>query len=53
MFEIFLIEEKKLLIFLRDSSFLLSEAICKEKYGNGLKILTSKQMLQRLLIATA
>ena len=29
------------------------EAKCKTKYGDGLKILTSKQMLQRLPIALA
>ena len=32
---------------------MLSEAKYKAKYGNGLKILTSKQMLQRLPIALA
>ena len=44
---------KKILIFFRDYSFLLSEAKYKAKYGRGLKILTSKQMLQRLPIALA
>ena len=34
--------------FFRYYSFLLSEAKYKEKYAEGLKILTSKQMLQRL-----
>ena len=29
----------------------MSEAICKTKQGTGQKILTPKQMLQRLLIA--
>ena len=29
----------------------MSEAKCKTKYGEGLKILTPKQMLQRLPIA--
>ena len=32
---------------------MLSEAKYKEKYGEGLKILTPKQMLQRLPIALA
>ena len=48
-----MIYEKKLLIFFRDYSFLLSEAKYKTKYGEGLKILTTKQMLQRLPIALA
>ena len=39
------------MIFSRDYSFLLSEATYKEKYGRGLKIITPKQMLQRLSIA--
>ena len=39
--------------FLRDFSFLLSEAKYKAKYGEGFKILTPKQMLQRLPIALA
>ena len=33
--------------------FLLSEAKYKAKYGSGLKILSPKQMLQRLQIALA
>ena len=33
--------------------FLLSEAEYKAKYGSGLKILTSKQMLQKLPVALA
>ena len=32
---------------------IVSEAIPEEKYGQGLKILTTQQMLQRLLIALA
>ena len=32
---------------------IVSEAKYKTKYGEGLKILTPKQMLQRLLIALA
>ena len=39
------------MIFFRDYSFLLSEATYEEKYGRGLKIITPKQMLQRLSIA--
>ena len=46
-----MIYDKKILIFLEIFFFLLSEAKYKSKYGEGLKILTSKQMLQRLLIA--
>ena len=36
-----------------DYSRIVSEANCKSKYGEGLKILTSKQILQRLPIALA
>ena len=36
-----------------DYSRIVSEAKYKTKYGEGLKILTSKQMLQRLPIALA
>ena len=39
--------------FFRDYSFLLSEAKYKAKYARGLKITTTKQMLQRLPIALA
>ena len=39
---------EKIIDFFRDYSFLLSEAKYKAKYGRGLKILTTKQMLQRL-----
>ena len=39
--------------FFRDYSFLLSEVKYKAKYGSGLKILTPKQILQRLPIALA
>ena len=46
------LREKKFNFF-RDYSFLLSEAKYKAKHGKGLKILTPKQMLQRLSIATA
>ena len=44
---------EKIIDFFRDYSCLLSEAKCKEKYAEGLKILTPKQMLQRLPIALA
>ena len=40
-----------MIYFFRDYSLLLSEATYKAKYGEGLKILTPKQMLQRLPIA--
>ena len=39
--------------FFKDYSFLLSEAKYKAKYGEGFKILTGKQMLQKLPIALA
>ena len=39
--------------FYRDYSFLPSEVKYKTKYGEGFKILTPKQMLQRLPIALA
>ena len=42
---------EKIIDFCRDYSFLLSEAKYKVKYGDGLKILTPKQILQRLPIA--
>ena len=38
-------------IFFRDYSLLLSKAKYETKYGEGLKILTPKQILQRLPIA--
>ena len=49
----FFIYKKKLLIFLEIILFLLCKAKYKAKYGEGVKILTSKQMLQRLPIALA
>ena len=53
----FTILEKKLLIFLRDYIEILSNAnYCSkqnETEGKGLKILTPKQMLQRLPISLA
>ena len=36
-----------------DYAKIRSEAKCKSKHGTGLKILTPKQMLQRLKIALA
>ena len=36
-----------------DYSRIVARAKCKSKYGEGLKILTPKQMLQRLLITLA
>ena len=42
-----------IIYFSRDYSFLMSEAKYEAKYGKGLKILTSKQTLQRLPIALA
>ena len=44
---------EKITDFFRDYTFLLSEAKYKAKYGEGLKILTPKQMLQRFPIALA
>ena len=44
---------EKIIDFFRDYSFLLSEANDKVKYGEGLTILTPKQMLQGLPIACA
>ena len=44
---------EKIIDFFRDYSLLLSEVKYKTKYGRGLKILTSKQILQRLPIALA
>ena len=44
---------EQIIDFFKDFSFLLFEAKYKSKYGEELEILTPKQMLQRLLIATA
>ena len=41
------------MIFLEIILFFLSQAKYEPKYEKGIKILTSKQMLQRLLIALA
>ena len=40
-------------IFFRNYAFLVSEAKYKVKYENGLKILSPKQMFQRLPISLA
>ena len=49
--------EKKFLIFFRDHAKMMLDSGCKAKQdeikGTGLKILTPKQMLQRLPIALA
>ena len=42
---------EKIINLYRHYSILLSEAKYKRKHGKGLKILTPKQMLQRLTIA--
>ena len=44
---------EKIIDFFRDYSFLLYEVKYKAKYGEELKILTPKQILQRLPIALA
>ena len=44
---------EKVIDFFRDYYFLISEAKYKAKYGEGLKIPTPKQILQRLSIALA
>ena len=49
----FKIKKKNIIDFFRDQSFLLSEAKYKAKYGEGLKTLSPKQMLQRLPVAVA
>ena len=50
---LFLIHKKKVINLFRDYSFFLSGSKCKTKNGEELKILTSKQMLQRLPTALA
>ena len=44
---------EKIIIFFRYYSILLSEVKCKVKHEKGLKMLTPKQMLQRLSVAIA
>ena len=46
-------QEKQLLIFFEEFTSRASEARRQAKKGTGLKILTFKQMLQRLPIALA
>ena len=48
--KLFNLREKVVILF-KDYSFLLSEAEYKTKHGKGPKLLTFKQMLQRLPIA--
>ena len=51
IFFIFFWFMEKIIKVFRDYSYLLSEVKYKAKHGKGLKILTPKQMLQRLLIS--
>ena len=44
---------EKIFDFFRYYSFLLSKVKYKAKYGEGLKIVSPKQMLQRFTIASA
>ena len=44
---------EKIIEILKDYSLFLAEAKYKAKYGEGLKILTPKQMFQRLPLALA
>ena len=53
MFKIFFDLRENIIIIFKDYSIFLSKAKYKAKYGRGLKILTPKQMLQRLPIALA
>ena len=57
MLKIFMIRDKKIIDLFNNSARIKSEAIHKlkqnETTGTGLKILTLKQMLQRLRIALA
>ena len=48
---IFFVLREKIIYLFRDYSFLISEAKCKAKYRSGLKILTSKHMLERSPVA--
>ena len=49
----FLRLEKKFLIFLKHYTKMVFEDECKAKHGTGLKVLTPKQIFQRLPIALA
>ena len=44
---------KKVITFFHDYTTIESKAKCETKHGKGLKILTPKQILQRLSIALA
>ena len=45
--------KEKIIKLYNDYAKIMSEAVYRAKQGNGLKILTPKQMLQRLPIALA
>ena len=45
--------KEKIIKLYNDYAKIISEAVYRAKQGNGLKILTPKQMLQRLPIALA
>ena len=51
MFKKFFDLRENIIIIFKDYSIFLSKTQHKAKYGRGLKILTPKQMLQRLPIA--
>ena len=53
MLKIFIMQKKQLLIFFEEFTSRVSEARHQAKKGTGLKILTPKQMLQRLQMALA
>ena len=53
MFKKFFDLRENIIIIFKDYSIFLSKTQYKAKYGRGLKILTPKQMLQRLPIALA
>ena len=53
MFKFFLISREKNVDFFRHYSILISEAKYKPKHGEGLKILSPRQMFRRLPIALA
>ena len=53
MFKKFFDLRENIIIIFKDYSIFLSKTQHKAKYGRGLKILTPKQMLQRLPIALA
>ena len=53
MFKKFFDLRENIIIIFKDYSIFLSKTQHKAKYGRGLKILTPKQMLQRLPISLA